>query len=237
VNDELRDLAALVALGAASDDDVRRLEDAAAADPALAAELAADLAAVTALRDVAASGPPPDGLVERVLLTARAEDALAASPRRRPARSRLRRLVPVAAAALAAALAAVGVTAVLTRESGPGPAVATAQVVAHDSPTPINGTATLHGSDRPDGLLVLDLADVPPAPSGHHYEVWVLRADATEMEAVGTFAPTDDSLRLELPLPGSGDYAAMDISLEEDGGPPEHSGTSIAGGAFGPAQA
>ena len=53
-----------------------------------------------------------------------------------------------------------------------------------------------------------------------------------EMEAVGAFTPTSGDVELDLPLPGPGDYAAVDVSVEEDGGPPAHSDTSLAGGTF-----
>jgi len=39
-------------------------------------------------------------------------------------------------------------------------------------------------------------------------------------------------VKLDLPLPGAGDYAALDISVQQDGGSPEHSNTSLANGAF-----
>jgi hypothetical protein len=82
-------------------------------------------------------------------------------------------------------------------------------------------------------VLRLELADVPPAPEGEHYEVWVLRPSSGDaMEAVGVFDPTTSEVSLELGLPGAGDYAAVDISVEPDAGPPEHSGTSLAGGEF-----
>ena len=53
------------------------------------------------------------------------------------------------------------------------------------------------------------------------------------MEAVGSFTPDGERMRLDLPLPGPGDYQAIDISIEPDGGPPEHSSVSLAGGRFG----
>ena len=53
-----------------------------------------------------------------------------------------------------------------------------------------------------------------------------------EMESVGAFTPTSNDVELDLPLPGPGDYAAVDVSVEEDGGPPVHSDTSLAGGTF-----
>ena len=48
----------------------------------------------------------------------------------------------------------------------------------------------------------------------------------------GVFTPTSSDVELELPLPGPGDYAAVDVSVEENGGPPAHSDTSLAGGTF-----
>ena len=54
------------------------------------------------------------------------------------------------------------------------------------------------------------------------------------MEAVGYFTPDDDEAELELPLPGPGTYQAVDVSVEPDGGPAEHSSVSLASGSFGP---
>ena len=75
--------------------------------------------------------------------------------------------------------------------------------------------------------MAVDLDDVPAPEAGEHYEVWVLRKEAGgEMEAVGVFTPTTSSVDLEFRLPGPGDYEAVDVSVEEDGGPAAHSGTS-----------
>ena len=54
------------------------------------------------------------------------------------------------------------------------------------------------------------------------------------MEAVGSFMLDGDQARLELPLPGPGDYRAVDVSVEPDGRPAEHSSVSLAGGSFEP---
>ena len=92
----------------------------------------------------------------------------------------------------------------------------------------VTGAAKLYGNE-----LVLDLQDVPAPPSGHHYEVWVLRSEGGgEMEAVGSFTPEDEDASLEFRLPGPGDYRAVDVSVEPDGGPAEHSSVSLAGGSF-----
>ena len=58
-----------------------------------------------------------------------------------------------------------------------------------------------------------------------------------EMEAVGVFVSTGEDVELELGLPGPGDYQAVDVSIEPDGGAPAHSGASLAGGKFGSAAA
>ena len=80
---------------------------------------------------------------------------------------------------------------------------------------------------------MLELENVPQSPAGHHYEVWVLRTEGGgEMEAVGSFTMDGEDARLELPLPGPGDYQAVDVSIKPDGGPAEHSGVSLAGGTF-----
>ena len=54
------------------------------------------------------------------------------------------------------------------------------------------------------------------------------------MEAVGVFTPDGSRVRLKLGLPGAGEYEAVDISVEPNGGPASHSGSSLAGGRFEP---
>ena len=82
------------------------------------------------------------------------------------------------------------------------------------------GEAAIYGSEDADGVVRVSLEDVPVAPAGHHYEVWLLRRQETAMQSIGAFTPTSSAVDLELALPGAGDYAAVDISVEEDGGPP-----------------
>ena len=78
---------------------------------------------------------------------------------------------------------------------------------------------------------MLDLADVPAPAPGTHYEVWVLRqSSGGAMESVGAFTPGGSKVRLELGLPGSGDYTAVDVSVEPDGGSASHSGAEPRGG-------
>jgi anti-sigma-K factor RskA len=236
MTDELRDLSALDALGALTPEESRRLADAADADARLAAQRDADRAVVAALEATVARVSPPADLGDRIIALTRAEAASApapAAPRRWRDALRRRPLIPALAGAVAVAAAAVAITLVVTRDPGLGTPATEAAVVAHDPGSGVGGTAALYDPSRPDGKVVVDLTELPPAPSGHHYEVWVLRTGAAEMEAVGSFSPDRPSVHLELPLPGAGAYGALDVSVEEDGGPAGHSGKSVAGATFG----
>ena len=83
----------------------------------------------------------------------------------------------------------------------------------------VHGEARIYDSGSANGVLRLDLADVPAAPDGEHYEVLgAARGRGGAMEAVGVF---DRRIRreLELGLPGTGDDVAVDISVEPDAAP------------------
>ncbi len=143
-----------------------------------------------------------------------------------PLRRRLRGPVVVAAAIAASVL----LTLWITSDGDTGQPERTAAIVPAATDGTVNGSVDVFAPDSPDGHLSITLRDVPDAPPGHHYEVWVLRpGEGTEMEPIGAFTPLDGQANLRLPLPGPGDYVAMDISVQENGGPPEHSGTSLAG--------
>lgn len=143
-----------------------------------------------------------------------------------PLRKRLRVPVVVAAAMAASVLLTLWVTA----DGDNGQPERTAAIVPAATDGNVNGSVDVFAPDSPDGHVAITLRDVPDAPPGHHYEVWVLRpGEGTEMEPIGAFTPVDGQADLRLPLPGPGDYVALDISVQENGGPPEHSGTSLAG--------
>ena len=52
------------------------------------------------------------------------------------------------------------------------------------------------------------------------------------MESVGRVAPSGGEAELEVEVPGTGPFAAVDVSVEPDDGDLGHSGTSLAGGTF-----
>ena len=72
----------------------------------------------------------------------------------------------------------------------------------------------------------------PCAPEGHLLRRLVLPRGEKTMEAIGTFGARGREVDIKLNLPGSGDYQAVDISIQRVGGPSAHSGKSLAGGAF-----
>ena len=234
--DERRELAAQVAFGRATPEEVARLEAAAAGDPALARELEADRATVSALEAGVAREVPSADLFDRILASLDVPDAApAAAPvpvapaeRRRWPSLRWPRLA-VGAAVAAAAVLVVGVALVSRDDVEPD---AVAAIAGKDDFAAVSGTAELFPEDGSESRLVLHLASVPPAPTGHHYEVWVLPEGSETMESVGRVAPSGGEAELEVEVPGTGPFAAVDVSVEPDDGDPGHSGTSLAGGTF-----
>lgn len=141
---------------------------------------------------------------------------------------RSRRRIAAWIAPVAAAAAAVLITIAVGRGDDLGAPAVNAAVKPLLPAASVAGTVSLYRTSAPDGVVVIDLKNVPAAPAGHHYEVWVLRPGDKEMEAIGAFSPAGGTVRLKLRLPGAGEYVAVDISVEEDGGSAEHSGTSLA---------
>lgn len=176
---------------------------------------------------------PPADLGDRISAAAAGEPRAQVIPIQQARSWRRRTVVASLAAAACAAALAVGVTLSVTGTSGPdAPLTASAAVVAVQGTDSVTGTASLYGADAPGGQVQVALRDVPAPPADHHYEVWVLEKGSDEMTSVGSFTPTSSDVDLTLPLPNPADYAAVDISVEPNGGPPAHSGTSLAAGKF-----
>ena len=185
----------------------------------------ADRATLAQLEEMLPRVSPPADMFDRILAEIRPEATVI------PLRPRRQRRRVVAAAAFAA-VAAVIVIATVAGGNGLGRPDARAAIAGKSDPA-VAGEARLYGSGAGGGTVEVTLRDVPAAPRGHHYEVWVLRRNGGgQMEAIGSFTPTSHTVKLDLPLPGPGDYAAVDISVERDGGSPLHGNTSLASGAF-----
>lgn len=199
-----------------------------------------DQRALDALDQALPAGAPPGGLRDAILAAAAEtpQDApVAPEPPMAeviPLRPRRRGMLTTLAAAACAAAVAVAITLTVTNSGGDTTPVAASATAAIETegPAPVRGTAALYAPDTAGGTVQVNLQDVPPAPAGHHYEVWVLPKDSTTMTAVGSFTPAGRNVQLNLPLPGPGRYAAVDISVQRNNGSPAHSGTSLAGARF-----
>ena len=244
MSDEQRDQTAGAALGALSPDELARLEAEAAQAPELAMQLDEYRATVATLEAGLPREEPSPGLFDRVLAQIEAEDApltpAVAPETRARARAwrgdRARRFWPALAAGAVAATAAAVLVLAVTGGGDLGPPDGRAAISGTDEFPGVHGEARVYRADGDQGVLVVDLADVPAPTAGEHYEVWVLRTQGGgAMEAVGSFAAGGSAVDLELPLPGPGDYEAVDVSVEPDGGAAAHSGRSLAGGHFEPA--
>jgi len=179
---------------------------------------------------------PPEGLFDRILMeigSVGSEQPVALATRRQPALRRFayRRLVAGLTFAAAAAAAAVAIAVSHSPAQKP---VAQAAIVPHLAGARVSGTAALYGARTAGGTLRLTLRAVPQPAPGDHYEVWVLAKGQTAMTDVGPFTPHSATVKLSLALPAPGDYAAVDVSVQKNGGPKQHSNVSLAGGSFQP---
>jgi Anti-sigma-K factor rskA len=160
---------------------------------------------------------PPDDLFDRVV----------AQTRPAPAVPLHRRVSTWAAPALAAA-AAVLITLAVTRDgNGLGDPAGRGTIRS----ALVDGSVALYRPDERDGMVVVDLDRVPEPPPAHYYEIWIVRPGGLQLP-IGTFTPEDGKAHLELPLPTPGRYLSIDISIEEESGPPDHSGRSVATARF-----
>lgn len=235
MSDEHRDLAAAEALGALSPTESERLGVELERDPALAHELEKYRSTVSMLEAGVVRETPSHDLFAGILAEIQPETPRAEPAPAPPKGWSWQRALPAFAIGAAAAASVFVIALALGSSDGLGTPDAVAAVQGTPDFAGVHGEARLYESGAADGVLRLDLADVPAAPEGEHYEVWVLRPSSGDtMEAVGVFDPTSSDVSLELGLPGAGDYVAVDISVEPDAGPPEHSGTSLAGGEFEP---
>jgi anti-sigma-K factor RskA len=238
-----RDRAATHALGALRPAEEAAVEEDLARDAVLATEVEEYRAVVETLEAGMARDAPPPGLFDVVLgrieeersaeLPAPAEPAV--TKRRGVFRAGRRRALVPFAAGFAVAAAVVLIAVAVSSGTGLGTPDARAAVRGTPEFSAVHGEAQLYSTSSQNGVLVLDLRDVPPPAAHDHYEVWVLRdSSGGAMEAVGAFTPDGSQVRLKLGLPGAGKYEAVDISVEPDGGSASHSGSSLAGGRFEP---
>jgi len=206
-------------------------------DPALAGEVERLRPIITRLESLDHSAwDPPEAPALRPLPTAADAHAPAAEPaaperRAAPRASWWRRALvvrPLAAAALAAVLLALGVGAGLLLGGGDDAAV-DGRVVALDPVEPLGGKASGSATiSAAEGRAKVHLSGLPPSEEGDFYELWLLNSPE-DLVSLGSFeVPASGEVDVTVPLPGDpAAFAALDVSVEPPDGDPAHSSRSV----------
>lgn len=96
-----------------------------------------------------------------------------------------------------------------------------------------SGTAELITVDGVEQLRI-SAADLPPAPDGHHYEMWLIDAEVTDPRSLGSLPSGQQEIVVDVPEGVDPDqYPIVDINLQVDG-QEQHSGvdTSVLRGTL-----
>jgi anti-sigma-K factor RskA len=199
-------LVAPYALHALDDGEGRQFEEHLAGCERCREELAGLKEAAAGLAYGAGGPAPPPQLRERILTQARGERQNVASLSAR----RRKWTLPLGAAAAVAAAVAIGVgTWAATRPSES----ALAQVLSQSGSRllPMGDSGAVAVAPNGDAALALN---VPPAPNGKTYEIWVIRGGTAQR--AGTFdGGSSTDVRLDRPA-AAGSVVA--VTLERDGG-------------------
>jgi len=153
---------------------------------------------------------------------------VAPSSTQRPARPKPSRavatLVGAAAAVIVLVSAGILVRSQLGDDPTPSSPVATAELIAN-GPVPATGIVTMT-DEVGDQVMTVETSQLPPAPDGKFYEVWLLQPDTGQMLAVGVL-PDGGAATFALPADLVANYQAVDVSLQPDNGLVVHSGDSV----------
>ena len=209
--DGIHQLTAGYALDALDDDERRAYEEHLEGCDRCRDELASfgDVAGALAL---AASGPEPSpDLRDRVLAAARAEPQNVV-PLAAPQRRTLLAPAFAAAAAVAAAVAiGLGIYAATLRNDLDKSRSALSSPPAVVPIEGAEGRLVVTG----DGKAWLALSELPTAPAGKAYEVWVIEGNTPRPAGIFAGAPSPTLVRVERPVP---DDAVVAVTLERAGG-------------------
>jgi Anti-sigma-K factor rskA len=175
---------------------------------------------VERLEQGVARAAPPEDLFDRIVDDVQPTATVVPFRRRR-----LPAWASSAAAATVAAAAAVLVTVAVTGEdNGLGDPIRRVSI----SNERVDGTLALYRPEGGNRVLVADLDRVSDVPEGRYYELWISRPGSDVKIPIGSFSPTEGRVHLVVPLPTEDKQLSIDISIEEETGPPDHSGQTIA---------
>lgn len=180
------------------------------------AELAAAHALLTRSGRALGTVPTVDAMVE-----------LPPGPRRRGP------VLLAAAAVLVVGGAAATTYAVLGGDDAPEES---SELLAAVDLSPVEGSASGRvemSSDDTRTRMTFTTEDLPPAGQGRFYEAWLFDPDTQKMLPLGTLGP-EGTATFEVDQSLLAGYSAIDVSLEDDDGDPEHSVTSVLRASYDP---
>jgi hypothetical protein len=94
-----------------------------------------------------------------------------------------------------------------------------------DSPATAAGDVVVHTSAR-DLVMLVSTKGLPAAPANHFYEVWLLSPSTNKMLPLGVLSATGKGTYTISPSIMN-QFSAIDVSLQDNDGIPQHSKTSV----------
>ena len=171
----------------------------------------------TARRSAVLPAPSPVSASETAAPTLRPLPTLVV-PRRVPVWTRV--------AAAAALVVAVGFGVVSATAHRSAPSLAAVAALHHlDAPVSAEGRVTVHATTAELQMHVVTTG-LPTLPPNHFYEVWLLNPTSNKMLPLGVLSVTGTST-FSIAKPIMSQFSAVDISLQDNDGSPQHSSTSV----------
>lgn len=142
--------------------------------------------------------------------------------------------VIVGAAATIVLIVAVGVFAVHSDDTPTE--LAAAELLPYEGAQVGNAGGEVELIDDGEQLsLRVDMHDLPAPAPGTFYELWLIDPGSGEPLSVATMKDGSSDVAIDIPLPEGADpdrFAVVDVSIQEAGAGPEHSGNSVLRGTL-----
>ena len=151
-------------------------------------------------------------------------------------RGRRRRAVLVSvAAAVAVLVVGVGIGVANRQDAGPTE-IAAAELAPYGGADVGSAGGTVEVVSEDDQLrLQVDMHDLPAPAPGTFYELWLIDPTTGTPVSVATMRDGSSDVTTSVDLPAGTDpatYDVVDVSVQEDGAGPEHSGNSVLRGTL-----
>lgn len=143
--------------------------------------------------------------------------------------------VLVSAAAIVALVVGIGVLAASRTDPAPTE-LAAAELLPFDGAQVGNAGGQVELIDDGDQLsLRVDMRDLPTPAPGTFYELWLIDPATGEPVSIATMKDGSSDVATDVALPAGTDtdrYEVVDVSVQEDGAGPAHSGNSVLRGTL-----